>query len=224
VFVDNAGGQRCYCDACQAGFRDWAASRYSPEEIQRRFHVGRADEVRLAVGRREIDLPWVETKRFWVETARRQQALIRAAGEAVVGKGKFYVFPNGANNSPHWVRDAFADCDWVMSENSGSYIGAYGTHPGADRSGHGPCAPPGEDGRRGRDAVRTGQGAKEGAVGGRRRIRHDPRPELLDLHGVPRVRHLAKKKPPAAFPEREERGSGAGGRGRGAKGGGGRPR
>jgi len=122
VFVDNGGSQRCYCDHCQTGFREFIARRYTPRE--RRRHFGADDLAEIQIPKRSRTLPYAEAQRFWLDSLRRHQACMRAAGERELGR-HFIVFPNGGRT--YAIKNAFPDSDFVMFELS---VGDHGTHPG----------------------------------------------------------------------------------------------
>jgi hypothetical protein len=122
VFVDNAGSLRCYCSFCKAKWRDWIAKRYGDAERKALFGTEQPD---LSDGK-EPGLLWAETRRFWNACIAEHHAAIRKAGEKISGR-PFVVFPNGGEQRPESVMQAFPDTDLIMFERS---IGPYGTHPG----------------------------------------------------------------------------------------------
>ena len=126
VFVDNSGSQRCHCDFCQEAFREFLRERYTPAQRERLLGIARLEEARL--GAPGEGLLRVETQRFWIESLRRHQVAIKAAGEAV--RPGFVVFPNGGHGRPEHVKLAYCDSDYIMFEKS---IGDYGTNPGMAR-------------------------------------------------------------------------------------------
>ncbi len=128
VFVDNAGSHRCYCAICKEKWRSWISGRYS--EAERKELFGNADPG-LSDGTPRIrgaqqGLLWAETKRFWNACIVEHHDAIRKAGEKILGR-PFIVFPNGGEQRPEQILQAFPETDLIMFERS---VGPYGTHPG----------------------------------------------------------------------------------------------
>lgn len=113
VFTDNGGSQRCYCEVCQKLFRDWARKR------------GLRDDNLLHAVPTTNGALYAEAQRFWLDSIRRFQALLRSAAASI--NPSFKMFPNGGHGRPQNVKLAFADSDYIMFEKS---LGPLGTHPG----------------------------------------------------------------------------------------------
>ncbi len=89
VFVDNPGSL-CVCSWCQAEWPVFLKQRFTPKQLKKYFGID--DYANAALNEKPFD---IETKRFWSYSAARHLSRLRAAGESVVGKGNFWVCPNG---------------------------------------------------------------------------------------------------------------------------------
>jgi hypothetical protein len=71
VRLDNDYYLGCYCEACQAAFRQWLAARFTPAQTRRVFGIATTAGMELVPGERPGDPLWLATVRFRQEHRQR---------------------------------------------------------------------------------------------------------------------------------------------------------
>lgn len=89
LFVDNPTSL-CICRYCRAAWPKFLESRFDREELKRLFGLDEYAHANIEDPRFEV-----ERRRFWGWSVGRHLARLRAAGEAITGKGAFWICPNG---------------------------------------------------------------------------------------------------------------------------------